>query len=472
MSNQGKCKYTAKDGWQCSEMIYEAEGLCVFHTGKIPDADLQLKRFEERLADTSEEIIRLDGFRFVGNIVFKGRIFNRSISFADAIFPGNTTFEGAEFRGDKTIFDRASFRDSAYFPNVKFLAKETSFSGTKFSGSTTPHLRCITAFDKSTFDGIIMSFSKAEFGCQETSFKEVQFLSKEETNFESALFKTEANFEGTEPGKVFYSNRVNFKNLKIADGQFKKESPDLGWKGSIRFKWANLSQTEFLNTDMSKMDFMNVEWDHQYDSRSTSFIRSGLWRSRLHDETIWRDKRRKQSKAEADDEYLTWLDKSYRTLKDYYRQEGENHLVGHFNYGVMEIRLYNDDNKEVHKGISWLKRKLKHDFSWLHIYKITSGYGEDYGIAGRLLALIIVVFGLFFWAMHVPSQPCDEVWAWWERGFHSLLYSFQAGTLSKIEFYKVEELSLLGRFLHLTESILVPTQFAFFVIALRNRYRR
>lgn len=155
----------------------------------------------------------------------------------------------------------------------------------------------------------------------------------------------------------------------------------------------------------------------------------------------------------------------YRALKDYYKKTGENQLVGHFNYGWMEILLFQEANKQK----TWLGRKL-FPF-WLRLYKGTSGFGEDYALAMSVLLVLIFYPAILYWYLGVPvltrGLPSS-----WEQFANSLLYSFQAGTLSRVELYKVENIPLVARCFHLIESIIVPAQFAFFVIALRNRYRR
>ena len=85
-------------------------------------------------------------------------------------------------------------------------------------------------------------------------------------------------------------------------------------------------------------------------------------------------------------------------------------------------------------------------------------------LAGLLLAATIG-----YWCLGVPVEGCFG--SRLERAFDALLYSFQAGTLGRVDFYE-RPLSLGARFLHVFESVLIPVQFGFFVFALRNRFRR
>ncbi|MBI5586884.1 MAG: hypothetical protein HY889_00785 [Deltaproteobacteria bacterium] len=283
-------------------------------------------------------------------------------------------------------------------------------------------------------------------------------------NFEKTTFgfTCKTVFRGTEPGQVFLEGTVNFKNVLISEYGEEYEKR----KGILVFEWVNLGQTEFLNTDISKIKFRDATWDNQYD-----LFMFGGWRSRLHDEKKWRNERAKQKGQEVDNKYLTQLSLLYRELKKHYLESGEIHLVGHFHYGVMNVLLRQKENEQL-KQFSGLRQKIKKFFScfWLNLYKYSSGFGEDYALAGTWVLALLIVFGVIYFVCGVPkenSNPSALV-----QLANSLFYSFQAGTLSRVAFYKEMNIGLSARFFHLLESILVPAQFAFFVIALRNRFRR
>lgn len=443
-----QCKYKSPvDGWCCTEDVYDAQGHCVFHTSfsNTNDCD-QAGRFEARLTDSTVEIIRLDGAKFASGLKFD-RVYEKSISFANAEFSPDVSFDNAVFNGEITIFESVNFKGHTSFKGVRFNASnKTSFGKTIFTRGA--------VFDQAKFNSKKSSFSEAHLsGHGLQSFKGIEFYS-DEVSFEGATFLGKTLFHGSEPNKAFLGGHVNFKKVKI-------DIPGQG--GEIEFKWANLSKTEFLETDLSKITFLEITWDHRYNRNS--ILGFGLWRSRLFDEEQWRIAAKEQKGTEEDEKYLFQLSQMYRVLKDYYKNTGENQLVGHFNYGWMEILLHQEANKRK----TWFGKKL-FPF-WLRLYKATSGFGEDYALAIIILLLSIFDAAIFYWYLGVPSLN-GELPSSWEQFANSLLYSFQAGTLSRVEFYKVENLPLAVRCLHLIESILVPAQFAFFVIALRNRYRR
>ena len=279
------------------------------------------------------------------------------------------------------------------------------------------------------------------------------------TTFESAHFRWGPTFCGREPDHMFLKGELNFKNVSLSD----PNQP-------ITFKWANLRKAEFLNTDISLIDFIDVTWDRQNDCRAF-FFKFSSWRHRLHDETLWREARRKQKNREADNKYLTELSSLYRQLKEYYKGRGENQLVGHFHYGHMDIQFY---QKTAPRDVSFLGKywwHLRHKFThW--IYRETSGYGEDYFRAFTILILVMTNFALaYFLILEYGNSPFSERKDLFGKVADSFLFSFQAGSLSRFGFYEVPK-DIITRFLYAIESILAPAQFAFLIIALRNRFRR
>lgn len=276
-----QCKYKSPvDGWSCPEEADDIDGNCIFHSrNNTKDPDTLKERFEARLTDTTDEFVRFDGAVFVGDIPFKDRTYEKSISFANAEFSPNVSFDNAVFNGEKTIFDDVSFKGHALFKGVQFNASnETSFGKTIFMRGA--------VFDQAKFHSKKISFSEARLsGHGSQSFKGVEFYS-DEISFESATFLAKTSFHGSEPNKVFLGGHVNFKKVKIGIPE---------QSGEIEFKWANLSKTEFLETDLSKITFLEVTWDHRYNRNS--ILGFGLWRSRLFDEEQWRVAR-KNKKAQ------------------------------------------------------------------------------------------------------------------------------------------------------------------------------
>jgi len=458
MTMQG-CQYR-KDDWQCPESVCVWGGNhCIFHTNSThKDAGILAKRLDWRLSEANkeEDPVRFDGAIFPQADIYR-RIYNRSVSFADAKFE-SVDFEGAEFSGEITSFKGVQIGGSASFKETKFSSKKIIFKSAQLKSanfekanfSPTIPIEEIdfslcqfqnSCFDKARFNSNIISFVRATF-MDRVSFKDTEFRSKE-ISFESARFVPfmagarpgEFIFRGKEPDGLFLEGSVNFKKVSIAD------------KVAFTFEWVNLSQTEFLETDISRIKFMDVEWYKQYD-----FLKIfGAWRSKLYDEQIWRKSRKN---AVVDYHYLTQFSRLYRTLKDYYLKTGEIQLYGHFHYGYMEV-LLRQEKQKIQKV-------------WRYLYKLTSGYGEDFALAGAILLVLIFSFAGIYAILEIPTKYPSCL----AQFFNSLLYSFQEGTLSRLAFYQEADMGLCAKFLYLAESILVPAKFEFFIMALRNRFRR
>lgn len=125
-------------------------------------------------------------------------------------------------------------------------------------------------------------------------------------------------------GIVFLSGAADFREITFGD------------KGELVFDWVDLSRTQFLHTDLSRVKFFDATWDHPYGVKLEPF-RWFHWRCRVYDETRWREDRLDlQKRREADTKHLSHLGRLYRALKSYYHEIGQHHLVGHFHYGLME----------------------------------------------------------------------------------------------------------------------------------------
>lgn len=433
-----QCGYSSPfDQWRCPAEATTEDGLCIFHDPS-PTKDIQtLKvRLRELLAVEKEDPLRFDGSIFPDGVSFNGVVFERSISFREAQFHGQATFFlGTRFHGPRTCFDQAQFRSRwTFFERAQFYGEVTSFDRAQFYGEAT--------------------LRRTQFRSKRTSFVEAEFHGQR-TSFEGAQFHGQTIFRGDKPAQVFFGGTTDFKEISV------------GKEGELVFDWVDLSRTQFLHADISRVKFLDVRWNHPLDEKADHYQWGG-WRSRIYDEALWREARRPPNNTLREDiEYLPHLGRLYRALKAYYRETGENRLVGHFQYGLMEVQWYQKEAEWAIKGGPWLKRKWKKWVSWEAAYRYSSGYGEDYAWAGLVLVGFLVLFAGCYWLLGVP-----ETWGeWWERGLRALLYSFQAGIPSRVRFYQ-EPTVLAARYLHVVESILVPVQFGFFLFAMRNRFRR
>ncbi len=493
-----QCSYhSPADDWHCPENAITGEGLCIFHDPNLSkDLDILKTRFHLRLTEESEDSLHFDGSVFPGGLSFEGVVFERSVRFPWAQFHGQVTnFSGTQFHGLHTAFNEARFHgDITNFSKTQFHGQLTSFSLAQFHGKITTFFKAkfvseqwthfagaefhspvtnfveaefhsrVTNFRETRFCGDGTTFFSAKFRGQSTIFAETEFHSRvtgfveaefhgEETSFDGADFRGETIFKG--PTEMVVSGRTITLEMRRDSGKavgdtISFEMIKIGGQAVVVFDRIDLSRVRFGNTDLTRAKFLDVVWARP----------KGRWRLGLYDEVLWRQARTdtftKEKFKQVDTQYLPYLGRLYRTLKGYYRQAGEHRLVGHFHYGLMEVEWH--EKGHVRK---WL--------SWEALYRIFSGYGEDYKLAGFWVLGIVDLFALAFWALGIP--PEGHCRPWWEQLVHALLYSLQAGTLGRVEFYKTPD-SLLARALHFTESVTIPIQFGFFAFALRNRFRR
>lgn len=424
MAMSRRCGYTSAlpPMWKCQEEVKTSGYWCIFHDPSSHKDPTQVQtRIAERLEDTNEEILRFDGAVFPQGVGFQGMVFNKPVYFYQARFVGSDTqFDGAIFEGSVVSFERATFE-----------AARTSFIQSGFSPNT----------------GV--NFSWVIFASQDTNFSHAEFKGGH-TSFVRARFHGRTVFRGIEPQHIFLGKFTSFEWMTV-EGD-----------GRVTFDWADLSRVSFLNANLRNVEFLDVKWA------------KGGWRLRVHDEELWFEKHRDPKKrAKANLEDLPRLAHLYRSLKNYYREAGEHRLVGHFHAGLMEVQWNQKEAGGRGKGLrNWLKQKFKKWVSWEALYRVFSGYGEDYALAGRWVLLFLLFFATLYWLLGVPSSPVNDTWGFWERGLHSALYSLQAATLWHVNFYREQTFELGVRYLQLAESIVVPIQFGFLILALRNRFHR
>jgi uncharacterized protein YjbI with pentapeptide repeats len=506
-------------GYRCKE-VEVVHSLCAFHDPSLDkDATKIQERLEERIQETAnDKTLILDGSIFTGGVSFHKMVFSCSVSFSLAEFHGKkTNFSAAEFRGVSTNFSLAQFHaELTDFEEAKFFSKATYFYRAQFHGTT-------TRFTFAEFHSEATHFIEAAFSARVTNFLGVRFYG-ETTYFGLSELNGIISFILSE----FHSKTTDFSSVRISGTvSFYNNLPDsisnkcllsfrnivVNEKGYLIFDGVNLSKTELLAADLARVKFLDVKWNHA--ARSWA----GRWRSRPYDEALWRERRQKAKLADsrerrqkeandADLVYLAELARLSRQLKAYYRQTGEYQLVGHFHYGLMEMQWHQRElEHQPQADVShrrrlwlWLKRKSRKWISWEAAYRYSSGYGESYVRSASVLGLVILVFTGVYWWLGVPAPPRMEVLPWfsigpftaeglpyispgdlsglhqtsfWKHGLAALAYSLQTASLGRLVYFKDSfPQSPLAEIAYTFESILGPVQIAFFVVALRNRFRR
>ncbi len=536
-----QCIFQSDFDRPCEEEAVTSDDLCIFHDPSLEKDPAKIQeRLKARLAATAKDgVLRLDGSVFPAGVSFRGAVFDCSVSFFRVRFYGETTdfsftqfrggidfmfalfhgkstdFRAAQFRGKSTDFRRAQFHgettdfesahfhgETTYFETAEFNCETTNFIGARFDGKTTDfnsaEFHGKTDFNGAEFHGKTdfslakfrdaTDFFGAKFHGATTNFSFAEFHGAM-TDFRYAQFHGKVLFYGSLPEGMFHNGAVSFRGIVMSEN------------AELVFEGVNLSKTELLQVDLARVKFLDVEWNH-----ATGWWR-GRWRSRLYDEELWQKERRAVA-LEANSEYLAHLARLYRALKAYYRQTGEYQLVGHFHYGLMEVQWHQRELKDQppygasrgNRFRHWLKRKSRKWLSWEAMYRLSSGYGEDYAWSALMLGGLIVGFAAIYWCLGVPAPPDTEVSRWvslsapaveglqhvslgapaalvhkpfWSNMLAALLFSLQTASIGRLHYFNdPAAMSPWADLVYTLESILGPVQIAFFAVALRNRFRR
>ncbi|HPQ44690.1 MAG TPA: pentapeptide repeat-containing protein [Syntrophales bacterium] len=531
------CCYEDGNGW-CKhlETVYKHAGkeYCVFHApqgkkGILLDAFNELVFARIREAQEKKKTCDLSGTIFEGNIAFNQFDKNNplpSMECFKAYFNGFAVFQGTHFGGN-VDFRETRFRQDANFMLAQFSMNAT-FIGARF--------RRFTVFMQTLFcEGAY--FSRAQFSA--TNFERARFNGHAyfvktqfsgEGNFQNALFRKEARFEDTCFRSLVSFMNAHFNNANFNNARFNKEGGFMDaqfngyssfaflnvmkkgqiifqdfagtntflnqarfWylniEGSLLFEGTDLSEVSFSDTQIQKIDFVNVKWP-----------RSGLrsWRNVLYDEIDLFEQMKKNNLTPNDDrlktlytdylDFKNWIKRTvsygkkygdqirkvgilYRRMKNKYRTLQNWSEVSNWHYG----------EKEMYRKENAFRRYLP-SFSFL--YWLSSGYGERYVRAGVVLAALIFLlsFGLAWTGLDAAGvsglNPTD---------FHGItsitlgaldLKSIGALLMNTLKYATFQKdvlfvpRNMWGELIRLIAQILIPIQTALFILAVRNRFRR
>jgi len=506
-----RCQVEMGDGKRCGRELYDGEH-CIFHSKK-EDKDLNLfhGEFYQIFNDKSLNTYDFTGFIFPEGVVFLKK-FSKPVNFVGAIFKGDVDFSNVTFE-DEALFAGAKFKCEANFLDAAFknrgLFPQTEFEGVAIFSDATFKGRADFLFARFThtawfrkatfeagagFDGTDF-VGEADFG--HTTFKgAADFLSTlfhGNVKFSVARFHAEFKFEGsTFKGQVdFQSATFNagayfIGSIFEADADFRgatfehtlligaervhrrafKGGTNLGWvqfskPEKVGFHKVDLSSVRFLGTDVRKVHFNDVDW----------YKEKGKGRNRVFDEVS----------PDPDTEKFDYplIAQLYRRFRANYEENLRYSEAGDFYIGEMEMTRKAERN--IFKQLPLL------------IYKAISNYGESYyRPLGWLAAFLVVIFPLLFMILGlqpinpVPNSPEAYVmdYKWDISSIQSFLPSRQKLNDYGISFlYTMSVFSLVrdkkyttinnwGHALFVAESILTPVFMAFFLLALRRRFKR
>ncbi len=370
--------------------------------------------------------------RFDKNIYFFETIFKREVNFSYATFSHNAFFEAARF-SEKANFQQVIFNKMAVFNIAKFQG-ETDFSGATFNCEA----RFLNAlFSKKTFFSGATFSKKANFQLASFSSGEKDFL-EDSVSFLEAVFDGEADFSVVTFFNMADFQRATFSKKAYFSGPFYRGGDfiDLKIKEKVRFKEANLEKISFLDTDLRKIDFIDCTWPKEKNGRRVLYDEIELFRNKNG-----KDIKNKIEKVEI----------LYRQLKQKCKEEHNEFEVSNWHYGEKEMQR---------KGSTW----KSFSFYLLHLYWLSSGYGERPVRAGIALSLLIIIIAVLFGLTGIkPITDNSSV---------IKIMDYLKATIEYATFESKPNFIPENWFLKIAAKLLIPLQAALFALALRNRFRR
>jgi uncharacterized protein YjbI with pentapeptide repeats len=369
-----------------------------------------LSCWSHKTLESNKSVANFHTVTFSEGANFRGAMFSEYADFLQATFSKGADFGGAMF-SEHAQFDGATFSKGADFGRATF-SKHVNFGRATFSGyadfggamfSEAANFDRATFSERTVFGGA--TFSKgADFG-RATFSKGADFLEttfSERARFDGATFSGRTLFGGrpgnAQAGHIFAGTAVDFRQAVI-------NPPDV-----ITFLGADLTTCQFLDTDLRKVQLVDVKWPQKrgralvYDEIDSVEAGSGGRRPWSHVERLYRE-----------------LKQNYEDRRDYER-------AGDFHYGEKEIRRKNPDT-------TWGLR------FFLTLYWLFSGYGEWLfsGYGERYLRPLLwagwlfvgSTLGYMWWGLRPKAGGAKLAWAsgWdWLQGAY---YSFRVMTLLK-----------------------------------------
>ena len=397
---------------------------------------------------------------FHGNFLFINVILKSESNFESALFGAQADFFYCNFDG-KATFNRARYKGNVSFDNVKFRASadltycsffaELQLKDSNFGDSVSfqyTAFHSLTRFIHTVFDGYL-NFSRC-------------WLDKD-----AALL-----FDGDEPEFSRLFNRgANFSNMALGD------------PGKLIFRKISLERCRFLETDISKAKFIDVEWDTK---KRGSIGKLGITeKMAVYDELtadlhwVWWQKLPEQDKTiekEPKKFQFALIAQIYRRLQANYLENYRYSEAGEFFIGEREM---------MRKSKGEIRQYLCADF----LYKIFSLYGESFLLPLAWLLLLLLVFPSLFLYCGINltgnfQAPLDvEIvnydWSWDPVNllfFKNDYWKAFGVNISFITFNRAETIERLAgigdRVLVSVEMLLVIIFVTFFLLALRRRFKR
>lgn len=318
----------------------ERDNRCIFHMkkpteeeksemalDKRAEAEEIEKKFRQKLSEFLRKMERKPASTLCN---FQGFIFP-SIFFEDTIFSKRADFSGAIFT-QETKFKKVIFKQEVIFYRTNFN-QQTDFERTTFS-------------------------QKADF--QWATFSENVY-------FRQATFSKEAIFTSDSSRRCF-NGECDFTHLTLPKD------------AEVIFEEVNLDKARFVDTNLSRITFRNVQWSLSDRRLKILASRTKLW-----------DELRLLSDVVKESDYKK-VAENYHYLVSNYEKQGDYDTAEKFRISEMEMR-----RKKNGAGVKsgWLRIGRE----WVNpygLYKVSSNYSAGYWQALSVLLGMLLFFSLMF----------------------------------------------------------------------------
>jgi uncharacterized protein YjbI with pentapeptide repeats len=406
---------------------------------------------------------------------FRETTFNSLADFANAKLK-LAHFNKASFNA-QSDFSNAIFAEEAYFPRTTFI-KESEFKSAKFEAESnfsfatfeTADFRNAIFLRKADFNhatfGIDAGFSYTKFGAEavfsSTSFRTQAYFSlvtfSSKVDFSYALFEDYIKFAGAKKEQVIDSElSLDFQHARI-------DKPD-----HVSFLSLTLRPNWFVNVDVRKLDFTDVNWDGSISQEIKELKKKEVSSPHLLLAVVYRQlavNAEDNHRYEEASRFRYWAMELLREVRwrdfefwDAFRKKLSSRL-----------QLFSQ-----HRFVTPLKRDW---LSWL--YWAASGYGERIRRAFLGLLGIWVLFAYFYTQVGFTPENAkqtsestgitqiDEVGKPL-RFTPALTYSLGVMSLQKPE---PHPLTGTAHILVTIETIFGPLQAALLALAIRRKFMR
>jgi uncharacterized protein YjbI with pentapeptide repeats len=406
---------------------------CVFHApqGKKGVSHKEFnhrvfRRIEEAKGNRGEassqpSICDLSGTVFEGDFRVEGIL--PAIILAGAQFTGDARFEGTQFKGI-AVFKLAHFQGDANFGEARF-GGDANFELAQFQGDAN--------FGEARFGGDA-NFNGANFGKAGVGKTEVERVA----TFRRVQFSGETTFFQTK-----FNQRTNFLNVRV------RKHP--------LFEEAELANVCFMDTDVRKVNFVNCRWHNRNGRRvvndETEFSRKPFG-------ALWNPAKDRVNAIQK-------IETVYRRLKQRCKED----------HNEREASIWHYSEKEMQRKASCLRHFF--EFLLLHLYYLSSGYGERplraFGVLVGLIGAACAGLALQGLKGVDPNPFKIDPYQLFDVASSDGVKAAIVNVFKYLTFQRDPYLTPAtqgGECVKLAAQVFIPMQAALFALALRNRFRR